>query len=67
MINPFIVHEGKVYLIEGWSSKLKGDKPMRIRPLTPDELEIWRAYWDDFGYETYAQIVPKPGKSSKAR
>ena len=59
MINPLIVHEGKVYLIEGWSPKMKASKFLMIRPLTKKETAIWRRNFEEFGFETYAQIVTK--------
>ena len=66
MINPFVHHEGRVYLIEGWEPELRGNKPMRIRPLTKKEMTIWRSNWEEFGFETYAQIVTKPDRESRS-
>ena len=64
MINPFIQHEGRVYLIEGWEPEMKGDRTLVIRPLTKKEMTIWRSNWEEFGFETYAQIITKPDDKS---
>ena len=66
MINPFIHHEGRVYLIEGWEPEMKGDRAMKIRPLTKKEMVIWRSNWEEFGFETYAQIVTRPDRESRS-
>ena len=65
MINPFIQHEGRVYLIEGWKPEMKGNGTLVIRPLTMKEMAIWRSNWEEFGFETYAQIVTKPDRESR--
>jgi len=66
MINPFIQHEGRVYLIEGWEPEMKGDRTLVIRPLTVKEMVIWRSNWEEFGFETYAQIVVRPDGKSRS-
>jgi len=66
MINPFIQHEGRVYLIEGWEPEMKEDRAMRIRPLTKKEMAIWRSNWEEFGFETYAQIVTRPDREPRS-
>ena len=66
MINPFIQHEGRVYVIEGWDERMASDKTLVIRPLTVKEMAIWRSNWEEFGFETYAQIVTKPDRESKS-
>jgi len=67
MINPFIQHEGRVYVIEGWEPEMKGDRKLVIRPLTRKELAVWRSNFEEFGFETYAQLVPNPHDSSGKR
>jgi len=66
MINPFIQHEGRVYLIEGWDERMTGDGTLVIRPLTKKEASIWRSNWEEFGFETYAQIVTRPDRESRS-
>ena len=66
MINPFIQHEGRVYLIEGWETEMKGARTLVIRPLTKKEMAIWRSNWEEFGFETYAQIVTRPDKPPRS-
>ena len=62
MINPFVQHEGRVYIIEGWEPEMKGDRTLAIRPLTVKEMAIWKSNWEESGFETYAQIVTRPNK-----
>jgi len=40
VINPFIQHEGRVYIIEGWDERMTGDRTLAIRPLTVKEMAI---------------------------
>ena len=66
MINPFIQHEGRVYVIEGWDERMTGDRTLVVRPLTVKEMAIWRSNWEEFGFETYAQIVTRPDKKPRS-
>ena len=66
MINPFIQHEGRVYVIEGWDERMAGNRTLVIRPLTVKEMAIWRSNWEESGFETYAQIVTRPDRKPRS-
>ena len=65
MISPFVTHEGQVYLIEGWHTKMKGNRRLKMRPLTRKEMEIWRKYHEDYNFEIWAILVPKSERNTK--
>ncbi len=46
---------------------MKGDEKLVIRPLTKKEMAVWRSNFEEFGFETYAQLIPNPDKPSGKR
>ena len=67
MLNPFIVHEGQVYIIQRWDEKLKGTETLTIRPLNEKEQKIWRQFTHDINREIWAMIDRRPAKRSSGR
>ena len=45
---------------------MTGDRTLVIRPRTAKETAIWRSNWEEFGFETYAQIVRRPDRKPKS-
>ena len=60
MTNPFVQHDGRIYLIENWREEMTGKERLTIRPLTKKEVAIWRKNYQEFRWDTYALIVRRP-------